>query len=108
MAVSARIVPHSLVVHVLKAPYDVYVGRAAPRYGLPQSPFANPFRIGVHGDRETVVRRYEAWLRRRPELVARARRELRGKVLACWCAPKTPCHAEVLARIANSDVSGGA
>ncbi len=29
------------------------------------------------------------------------KRELRGKNLACWCEVGTPCHAEVLLRIAN-------
>ena len=28
--------------------------------------------------------------------------ELRGKHLACWCAPGTPCHAAVLLEIANA------
>ena len=32
--------------------------------------------------------------------------ELRGKNLACWCRPGTPCHADVLLEIANAD--GGA
>lgn len=27
--------------------------------------------------------------------------ELRGKNLACWCAPGAPCHADVLLEIAN-------
>lgn len=27
--------------------------------------------------------------------------ELRGENLACWCAPGTPCHADVLLEIAN-------
>lgn len=27
--------------------------------------------------------------------------ELRGKNLACWCKPGTPCHADVLLEIAN-------
>jgi hypothetical protein len=26
---------------------------------------------------------------------------LRGKNLACWCAPDAPCHADVLLEIAN-------
>lgn len=26
---------------------------------------------------------------------------LRGKNLACWCKPGTPCHADVLLRLAN-------
>ncbi len=28
--------------------------------------------------------------------------ELRGRNLACWCKPGTPCHADVLLEIANS------
>jgi hypothetical protein len=27
--------------------------------------------------------------------------ELRGKNLACWCKPGTPCHADVLIELAN-------
>ncbi|HZX85691.1 MAG TPA: DUF4326 domain-containing protein [Reyranella sp.] len=27
--------------------------------------------------------------------------ELRGKNLACWCKPGTPCHADVLLELAN-------
>jgi hypothetical protein len=29
------------------------------------------------------------------------RKALRGKNLACWCKPGTPCHADVLLEIAN-------
>lgn len=32
-------------------------------------------------------------------------RELRGKNLACWCKPGTPCHADVLLRLANEDAT---
>jgi hypothetical protein len=32
--------------------------------------------------------------------------ELRGKNLACWCKPGTPCHADILIEIANGE--GGA
>jgi len=28
-------------------------------------------------------------------------RELRGKNLACWCKAGTPCHADILLRLAN-------
>lgn len=31
------------------------------------------------------------------------RGELRGKNLACWCAEGTPCHADVLLRLANHE-----
>ena len=35
--------------------------------------------------------------------VADVRRELRGKNLACWCRPGSPCHAVTLLRIANAN-----
>lgn len=81
-------------------PYDIYVGRANPRYGLSASPFANPFRIGPDGSRDEVITKYRAWLLAQPALVARLP-ELRGKVLACWCKP-LPCHGDVLVDLANA------
>jgi DNA polymerase-3 subunit epsilon len=27
--------------------------------------------------------------------------ELRGRILGCWCLPRQPCHAEILARLAD-------
>ena len=80
----------------------VYVGRAAPRRGLRVSIFANPFRIGPDGSRDEVLAKYRQYLRDNPLLVGRARRELKGKVLACWCAPE-PCHAEILAAVADGE-----
>lgn len=85
------------VVHCKRAPYDVYIGRAAR--GLPGSKWANPFRIGRDGDRDAVIAKYEAWIATRPELLG-ALPELRGKTLGCWCAPET-CHGDVLARLAE-------
>lgn len=32
--------------------------------------------------------------------------ELRGKNLACWCKPGSPCHADVLLELANSAPGG--
>lgn len=29
--------------------------------------------------------------------------DLRGKNLACWCKPGTPCHADVLLNLANAE-----
>lgn len=81
--------------------YDSYIGRANPRRGLKASPFANPFKIGVDGDRAEVIAKYRLWLIDRPALIHRAVRELRGKRLGCWCAPEA-CHGDVLAEIADS------
>lgn len=76
------------------APADaVYVGRP--------SAFGNPFSIGKTNQRADVVRKYGEWIRTNPELVGRARAELRGKDLVCWCAPEA-CHADILVEIANA------
>ena len=81
------------VVHCKREAYDVYVGRP--------SKWGNPFVIDRDGDRREVITKFEAWLLDQPLLVS-ALPELRGKVLACWCAPQ-PCHADVLSRLANTE-----
>lgn len=80
------------VVHCRRDRYDVYVGRP--------SKWGNPFKVGVHGKRDECIALYVEWLRTQPELIADAKRELKGKVLGCWCAPNA-CHAEILRRVAN-------
>jgi Domain of unknown function (DUF4326) len=81
----------------------VYVGRYTPAartrgLALPQSPYANPYGLGRYG-RERAIEMYRGRLARRPDLVERARRELTSKVLACWCGPDEPCHADVLIEV---------
>jgi len=75
-----------------KHPGSVYVGRPTK--------WGNPFVIGKDGSRSEVIKKYEAWIHERG-MEAEIRETLRGKVLACWCHP-LPCHADILARIANS------
>lgn len=82
----------SYVVH-RKNPHDVYIGRP--------SKWGNPFVIGRDGTRADVIAKYEAWLLKQPALVEDAKRELKGKILGCFCAPEA-CHGDILARIANS------
>jgi hypothetical protein len=65
--------------------------------------WGNHYRIGVHGSREQVIAKFEAWLRASPVRMRIVREELRGKDLVCHCAP-LPCHADVLLRIANEDL----
>ena len=88
----------------------VYVGRPTK--------WGNPYRIGGNYadgehdeilydniDAETAVNWYrEAIAEQYPMIkftVEDIRSELRGKDLACWCAPGKPCHADVLLEIAN-------
>ena len=96
------------VVHCMKQPYDVYIGRPNPKVQCAPCDcvWGNPFKIGPGETRAAVIRHYEQWLLSQPDLVARAQRELRGKVLACWCAP-LGCHGDVLARVANAEPPPG-
>ncbi len=89
---------HPLVTNVHAPDWDVYVGRP--------SKWGNPFIIGRDGTRNQVIDKYREWLdTTRPDLVKLAKIELKGKVLACHCAPAAPCHADVLAAIANDSES---
>jgi len=72
-------------------PFDIYVGRP--------SVWGNPFVIGPDGTRTEVIAKYEEYIRSRPDLMAQVK-ELKGKVLACYCAP-LPCHGDVLAKLAE-------
>lgn len=81
------------VVHCKRDEHDVYIGRP--------SKWGNPFMIGKDGDRYQVVEMYADWIRQQPELLAAIKTELKGKRLGCWCAPKRPCHGEVLADLAD-------
>ena len=71
----------------------VYIGRP--------SKWGNPFVIGKDGTREEVITKYRAWLLARPAKVETAKRELAGKDLVCFCAPKA-CHGDVLLEVANA------
>ncbi|CAF2527720.1 unnamed protein product [Rotaria sp. Silwood2] len=86
--------PRTQVVHCRKSNYDVYIGRP--------SDWGNPFVIGRDGDRADVIRKYRSWIMRQPDLLARAKKELRGRRIACWCKPEA-CHGDILAEIADVD-----
>jgi len=85
--------------------------RSVARPGL----FGNPYRVGATYPNEglhepltqaAAVDAYRAWITGDSVgaqfIRARAVAELRGQDLACWCAPGTPCHADVLLEIINS------
>lgn len=77
---------------------SVYIGRP--------SQWGNPFVIGKDGDRDDVIAKFRAWLHGQPELLASVKRDLCGKDLVCFCAPKS-CHGDVLIEVANPQLSKG-
>lgn len=69
--------------------------------------WGNPFRVAEHG-LAGALQLFEDHVAAHPELVARARRELAGKDLACWCGLDQRCHGDIWLRIANNDGKGKA
>ena len=104
--------PHRLVVHHRKAPYDVFIGRTrrGNRWSNPFTDQSADTLAAVRvGSRAEAIAAYRDWLTgvrsvpgmtppRRDQII----RELRGRVLGCWCAPRS-CHGDVLAAIANDE-----
>lgn len=95
------------------APFDVYIGRENGRYRLKRSVWHNPFRIDAGktkrgGTLEEVLQKFARYVYESPALLARLP-ELRGKTLACWCAPEdgspltledpVVCHGQVLLKL---------
>lgn len=66
------------------------------------SKFGSPFMLKKESERATLIARYRKYLDAHPKLKKAARKELKGKNLACWCKPGLACHAEVLLRVANA------
>lgn len=79
--------------------------------------FGNPFRVGdphpKHGRPLTqaeAVALFETetrvpFRRSKLEFTGADVIGLRGKDLACWCKPGAPCHADVLLKAANAEIS---
>lgn len=79
----------------------VYVGRG--------SKWGNPYRVGARGflagePFEVLDRAHAVFLFRTlvaPRIDRSALAELAGRDLACWCPLDSPCHADILLRLAN-------
>jgi len=87
--------------------YDVYVGRNNPTIPRGTSTkWGNPFKVGPDGDRNAVMKKYRDWIfsPSQDELFQAAKKELKGKILACWCSPYN-CHSFILSEIANSSIT---
>lgn len=77
------------VVHHKKENYDIYIGRP--------SKWGNPFTIGKDGTRKEIIEKYRKYILSNKELLG-SLDELEGKVLGCWCKPKS-CHGDVLVEL---------
>lgn len=81
-------------------PNAIYIGRAMPRYGLSESKWHNPYKIGKDGTRVEVIQKYREYILVMCLDGVLNLLELRGKDLICWCSP-LPCHGDILLELAN-------
>ena len=79
----------------LSEPHDVLIMRPGP--------WGNPFSSKSHASssfkvvcRAQALRYYQDWLLKQPDLIQKAKLELRGKILACGCQPTELCHGDIL------------
>lgn len=90
-----------LIVHCKREPYDIYIGRGS-KWGNPFSHMKYSQAEVIVESREEAIECFKNWIETRPDLIDAARKELKGKILGCFCDP-LPCHGEVLIKLANSE-----
>lgn len=73
----------------------VYVGRPTK--------WGNPFVVGQNGIKtaKRAADMFATLCELNQDFIAVARDDLRGKNLACWCPIGSPCHADILLKLAN-------
>lgn len=83
------------LVHCNKEKYDVYIGRPS-KWGNPYTHIKDKDTLAefVVATREEAIEKYREYIENNAELLADLD-ELEGKVLGCWCYPKS-CHGEIL------------
>jgi len=77
------------VVHCKRDTFDIYIGR--------KSKWGNPYSIGIDGNRDEVIEKYENYIRQQPHLM-KSLDELKDKILGCHCFPRR-CHGDVLIKL---------
>jgi len=86
------------VVNKRKEKFEVYIGRG--------SPFGNPFVIGVDGDRDEVIHKFDEYFCNKLATDSKFKLavwELKDKVLGCYCKPQR-CHGDIIANYVDGDM----
>lgn len=85
------------VVNCTREKYDVYIGRPGK--------WANPFMLEgykekcdskfIVSSRREALEKYMEWFFNQPKLMEESKKELKDKILGCWCKPDL-CHGDFL------------
>jgi len=90
------------VVHCKKEPYDVYIGRPS-KWGNPYTHLEDAtqakYKVATRAQAVEAYRDYI--LNGEGKHLLEDLHELEGKVLGCWCKPKS-CHGDILIEIINN------
>ena len=78
---------------------NVYVGRSN-RF-VKKAKWGNPYKLEDYDSRQQVLDLYSKYVLQNKHLTESIK-ELKGKVLGCWCSPDL-CHAQVLHQLAGND-----
>lgn len=90
------------IVHFKKEKYDVYIGRPS-KWGNPFTHIKNKDTLAKYlvNSREESITKYRHWITEGDgKYLLKHLHELNGKVLGCWCCPKS-CHGDVLVELVN-------
>jgi len=88
------------VVHCKKDHYDVYIGRPS-KWGNPYTHISDKETKAefIVNTREEAITKYKDYILNN-EVLMNSLDELKGKVLGCWCKPKS-CHGDILVELIN-------
>lgn len=90
------------IVHCKKEPYDIYIGRPS-KWGNPFSHKEGTLAKYKTNTRQEAVNKYYIWITKgEGKFLLDDLDELRGKVLGCWCKPKS-CHGDILIKLVNTN-----
>ena len=91
------------VVHFNKSSFDIYIGRPS-KWGNPYSHIPDGKTLAKYmvGSREDAIKMYKEWITNGDgKHLLNDLPELKGKVLGCWCKPKS-CHGDILVELVNN------
>lgn len=102
-----------MVVHCNRCKFDVYIGRTHDylHFGNPFTSKDSDIASVKVKNRAEAIEAFEQWLTgeahhdvepERREWILENLKNLKGKVLGCWCQP-LPCHGDVYVKLASID-----
>src|SRR6185312_9595194 len=88
------------VVHCKKEKYDVLIDRSTI-YGNPYSHKKGTKAKFITKSRKESIKCFRKWIYTQPELIKQAKKELKDRILGCWCKPKA-FHGDIWVEILDN------